>query len=123
MDFSQFHFSQLTIQFITEQLNDAFWKWYGTIDFDKKRSGHKLIKKRLTKHIEETLNEENKQIELFKEEKVYAEKHELVPEGFDVVVKDGIFAFRMPILSAARKKQMRSYLLKHSTFWTNQRTI
>ena len=76
-----------------------------------------MIKKRLTKHIEETLNEENKQIELFKEEKVYAEKHELVPEGFDVVVKDDEYSLlRMPILSAARKKRMRSYLLKHPTF-------
>ena len=46
-----------------------------------------MIKKKLSKHIDEAINKGEQQIELFKEEKKYAEKHDLLAPGLEVVLK------------------------------------
>lgn len=51
-----------------------------------------LIKKRLMKYIEEALKTETTQIALHKEELAYAEKHGLIPDGVEVVLKESLFA-------------------------------
>ena len=57
-----------------------------------------------------------KQIELFKEEKVYAEKHELVPEGFDVVEKDAGTRFSDAYIERCEKETDALILVEAPTF-------
>lgn len=63
-----------------------------------------MLKKRLEKHIAEALKVDKKKIALHKEEKDYAEKHGLIPDGVEVTLKEADARFDNAYLERADKE-------------------
>jgi hypothetical protein len=63
-----------------------------------------MLKKQLEQYIAELLQTEPQKIELHKEEKQYAEKHQLLPAGVEVVLKDAASRFSDAYLERCDKE-------------------
>lgn len=63
-----------------------------------------MIKKRLELYIEEALKVDGEKLALHKEEKAYAEKHGLIPDGVEVTEKEADTRFNDAYLERAEKE-------------------
>lgn len=74
-----------------------------------------MIKKQLEEYITEALQKDSGKIELHKDEKEYAEKHQLLPAGVEVVEKD-VSRFSDAILERCEKDTVALIIVETSKF-------
>ena len=75
-----------------------------------------MIKKQLEQYIAEELQTESTKIELHKEEKQYAEKHQLLPAGVEVVLKDAASLFSDAYLERCEKETVALMIVETPNF-------
>ena len=75
-----------------------------------------MLKKQLEQYIAELLQTEPQKIELHKEEKQYAEKHQLLPAGVEVVLKDAASRFSDAYLERCEKETVALIIVETPKF-------
>jgi len=75
-----------------------------------------MLKKQLEQYIAEELQTEPTKIELHKEEKQYAEKHELLPTGVEIVLKDAASRFSDAYLERCEKDTVALIIVETPKF-------
>ena len=75
-----------------------------------------MIKKQLEQYIAELVQTEPQKIELHKEEKQYAEKHQLLPAGVEVVLKDAASRFSDAYLERCEKETVALIIVETPKF-------
>jgi len=75
-----------------------------------------MLKKQLEQYIAEELQTEPTKIALHKEEKQYAEKHELLPTGVEIVLKDAASRFSDAYLERCEKETVALIIVETPKF-------
>ena len=75
-----------------------------------------MLKKQLEQYIAELVQTEPQKIELHKEEKQYAEKHQLLPAGVEVVLKDAASRFSDAYLERCEKETVALIIVETPKF-------